>query len=241
MRSLDMSDDLTHPPDTYAPFSFVIMNIMNTTGNKSASHNQGIYIVVVAICVIVAAATSAIISFPDLDAAKESAFPHPVDAGQAWLTLIGTSLLVALVEETIFRGILLRALLRILKPRAVILITAAIFAILHAIPVGIDTSQTTDATMVIASLSLKAIQAFAFGILMAAIIFCRAHLWRAIAIHAVFDIIYFAGPVLTTGEFPATYIATSPTAIIALAVSTVILAIPAALAFRFPNDSLSLE
>lgn len=217
------------------------MIAMNIADNNSMPQIQRAYIAAVVICVIVAATASAIISLPDLAFSNESAFTHSTNSSEAWLNLLGTCILVALVEEIIFRGILLRALFRILTPKAVILITAGIFAILHAIPIGIDTMQGIDMVMVIASLSLKALQAFAFGILMAAIIFFGFNLIGVIVIHAVFDAIYFAGTVLTIGAFPETYIATSPTALTALAVSTIILAVPAALAFLFPKDSLSLE
>ena len=216
---------------------------MGDIENRRPSRHR--YIAVAAMSVMLAALASAIIELPDLltPAASDPVAPVPTGLAptgvQALPYLAGASLLTALVEELVFRGLLLRAVLRVCKPKATILITAAVFAALHAIPVGIQ--NTPALGYIVASLSLKFLQALAFGVILAAILFCGGNLPGVIALHAVFDCIYFAGSVLTTGDFPATYATTNFASIGALAASTIIMAAPAALAFRFPNANLALQ
>ena len=189
------------------------------------------YRVVVVVCVMAAAVAAAVLSLGDLPAATAG-------GSAPWLTLAGTCLLTALVEELIFRGVLLRAVVRFRTPRATILITAGIFAAFHGLPIGIEGSP--GVALVVGSLLLKCLEAFAFGIALATILFCGGTLAGVIALHAAFDIVYFAGAVLATGDFPTTYVVTTPEGFIALAAATLILAIPAALAFRIPESGLAL-
>ena len=194
-----------------------------------------------AVCVMAAAVAAAALSLADGAAhgtASTAAGPALGDAGR-WLNLLGTCLLTALVEELVFRGLLLRAVLRVCTPRATILITAGIFAAFHGLPIGIEGSP--DLMLVVASLLLKCLEAFAFGIVLAAILFRGGTLPGVIALHAAFDIVYFAAPVLATGDFPATYVVTTPEGFAALAVATLLLAIAALRAMRFPESSLSLN
>lgn len=209
------------------------------------------YIVIAAMSVMLAALASAIIELPVLPGSTAPAVPAASDlaasapaglapvGAQALPYLAGMSLLTALVEELVFRGVLLRAVLRVCAPKATILVTAAVFAALHAIPVGIQGNPAMG--YIVASLLLKFSQALAFGIILAAILFCGGSLPGVIALHAAFDCIYFAGSVLTTGDFPTTYVVTDPASIGALAASTLIMAAPAARAFRFPHDALALR
>lgn len=190
------------------------------------------YRVVAVVCVMAAAMAAAVLSLGELPASTAS-------GSAAWLTLVGTCLLTALVEELVFRGLLLRAVVRFCTPRAAILITAGIFAAFHGLPIGIEGSP--DLALVVGSLLLKALEAFAFGVALAAILFCGGNLPGVIALHAAFDVVYFAGSVLATGDFPATYMVTSPDGFIALAAATLILAIPATLAFRIPESGLALR
>lgn len=189
-----------------------------------------------AVCVMAAAVAAAVLSLAD--GAAPAAGPALGDAGR-WLNLLGTCLLTALVEELVFRGLLLRAVVRVCTPRATILITAGIFAAFHGLPIGIEGSP--DLMLVVASLLLKCLEAFAFGIVLAAILFRGGTLPGVIALHAAFDIVYFVAPVLATGDFPATYVVTTPEGFAALAVATLLLAIAALRAMRFPESSLSLN
>lgn len=190
-----------------------------------------------AVCVMAAAVAAAVLSLAD-GAAPAAAGPALGDAGR-WLNLLGTCLLTALVEELVFRGLLLRAVVRVCTPRATILITAGIFAAFHGLPIGIE--GTPDLALVVASLLLKCLEALAFGIVLAAILFCGGTLPGVIALHTAFDIVYFADPVLATGDFPATYVVTDPAGFAALAAAALLLAIPALRAMRFPESSLSLN
>ena len=212
---------------------------MNETKEASSSANvpaaritrkQAAYIAISTICLFAAAVAYALISLPNVENLAKLSPSQPVDQAELIFRLIFTCALVAIVEEIIFRGILLRALLRILKPKAVILITAGMFAILHGIPIGIESTMSVDPFLVAISMALKAVQAFAFG--MAAFVLCGLNLLGVIVIHAVFDLIYFERYVSIIGDFPATYIAASPDALVALVVSVAIIAVPAAFAFR---------
>lgn len=156
-----------------------------------------------------------------------------------WLYLVGTCVLVAVVEELVFRGLLLRTVRRVCGPKATIVVTATVFAALHGLPIGIEGAPAAE--LVAASLALKFLEALAFGIVLAAMLFRGGTLPLVIALHAVFDIIYFAGPVLVGGDFPATYVVTTPAGFASLAAATLILAIPAVRGLRFPASSLKLN
>lgn len=147
-------------------------------------------------------------------------------------------MLVAVVEELVFRSLFLRAVRRVCGPKATIVATAVVFAALHGLPIGIEGDPAAE--LVAASLTLKFLEALAFGIVLAAMLFRGGTLPLVIALHAVFDIIYFAGPVLIGGDFPASYVVTAPAGFASLAAATLILAIPAACALRFPESSFSL-
>ena len=198
---------------------------MNETKEASSSANvpaaritrkQAAYIAISTICLFAAAVAYALISLPNVENLAKLSPSQPVDQAELIFRLIFTCALVAIVEEIIFRGI----------------ITAGMFAILHGIPIGIESTMSVDPFLVAISMALKAVQAFAFGILMAAFVLCGLNLLGVIVIHAVFDLIYFERYVSIIGDFPATYIAASPDALVALVVSVAIIAVPAAFAFR---------
>ena len=220
------------------------------------------YLVMASVCALLAALAAALLALPDLPAVRAGGAgaagmaasdvlgtdaAGTLGAGAAaasaacprWLYLVGTCVLVAAVEELVFRGLLLRAVRRVCGPRATIVVTAAVFAALHGLPIGIEGAPAAE--LVAASLALKFLEALAFGIVLAAMLFRGGTLPLVIALHAVFDIIYFAGSVLIGGDFPATYVATTPAGFASLAAATLILAIPAVRALRFPASSLKLN
>ena len=216
------------------------------------------YLVTASACVVLAALAAALLAPPDLPAVEAGgaaaagmaasdalgagtigAAAAAADACPRWLYLVGTCVLVAVVEELVFRGLLLRAVRRVCGPKATIVVTATVFAALHGLPIGIEGDPAAE--LVAASLALKFLEALAFGIVLAALLFRGGTLPLVIALHAVFDIIYFAGPVLVGGDFPATYVATTPAGFASLAAATLILAIPAVRALRFPAESLKLS
>lgn len=195
------------------------------------------YLVMASACALLAALAAALLALPDLPAVE--AGDAAADACPRWLYLVGTCVLVAVVEELVFRGLLLRAARRVCGPKATIVVTATVFAALHGLPIGIEGDPAAE--LVAASLALKFLEALAFGIVLAALLFRGGTLPLVIALHAVFDIIYFAGPVLIGGDFPATYVVTTPAGFASLAAATLILAIPAVRAFRFPASTLKLS
>ncbi len=147
-------------------------------------------------------------------------------------TLLGISVLTALVEEIIFRGILLRALLKTCSPTAVVLITAGAFALLHAIPFGMPGNP--DVLLMTTSLLVKFLQALAFGIIMAGLVMRGGNLLIAIATHACFDAVFFAIPVLSTGAFPSIYIANTLVELVPLILGTLCMVPAAYRSFRTP-------
>lgn len=226
----------------------------STNRAKKTPWAQWRYLAVASACVVLAALAAALLALPDLpvagaggataagaaarDAIGAGAAGTGADSCPRWLYLVGTCVLVAVVEELVFRSLFLRAVRRVCGPKATIVATAVVFAALHGLPIGIEGDPAAE--LVAASLTLKFLEALAFGIVLAAMLFRGGTLPLVIALHAVFDIIYFAGPVLIGGDFPATYAATTPAGFASLAAATLILAIPAACALRFPESSFSL-
>lgn len=222
----------------------------STDRAKETPWVQWRYLAVASACVVLAALAAALLALPDLpvagaggatgaaDALGAGAGGAGADSCPRWLYLVGTCVLVAVVEELVFRSLLLRAVRRVCGPKATIVATAVVFAALHGLPIGIEGDPAAE--LVAASLTLKFLEALAFGIVLAAMLFRGGTLPLVIALHAVFDIIYFAGPVLIGSDFPATYAATTPAGFASLAAATLILAIPAACALRFPESSFSL-
>ena len=195
------------------------------------------FIVGAAVCVIVSALAAFAVDVVRLNGViQNGAFAVVPDAsgdvvagvvGERARELILTSILTAIVEELVFRGVLLRALLRKLSARAVIVATSAIFAVLHMLPFGMPEAVGDWAALAATSLLLKGLQAFLFGSVMAAIVLRGGNLPIVMALHALFDTLCFAVPVLSTGAFPDTYIATAPEQLIPVALSALLLA-PAA-------------
>ncbi|MEC4183448.1 CPBP family glutamic-type intramembrane protease [Adlercreutzia sp. R21] len=157
----------------------------------------------------------------------------PALIGHRLALLAGTAALTALVEELVFRGVLLRALLRALPHTRALLASALLFALPHALPIGLGSAEAApDMAAAALSLGLKFAQALAFGLVMASVAAPRDHvrasgLAIAVALHGLYDAVYFAPAVLATGTFPATYITAQPNELAALAASILLLA-PAA-------------
>ncbi len=222
----------------------------STNRAKKTPWAQWRYLAVASACVVLAALAAALLALPDLpvagaggatgaaDVLGVGAADTGADSCPRWLYLVGTCVLVAVVEELVFRSLLLRAVRRVCGPKATIVATAVVFAALHGLPIGIEGDPAAE--LVAASLTLKFLEALAFGIVLAAMLFRGGTLPLVIALHAVFDIIYFAGPVLIGGDFPASYVVTAPAGFASLAAATLILAIPAACALRFPESSFPL-
>lgn len=226
----------------------------STNRAKKTPWAQWRYLAVASACVVLAALAAALLALPDLpvagaggataagaaarDAIGAGAAGTGADSCPRWLYLVGTCVLVAVVEELVFRSLLLRAVRRVCGPKATIVATAVVFAALHGLPIGIEGDPAAE--LVAASLTLKFLEALAFGIVLAAMLFRGGTLPLVIALHAVFDIVYFAGPVLIGGDFPASYVVTAPAGFASLAAATLILSIPAACALRFPESSFSL-
>lgn len=195
--------------------------------NAEEGRRQRRFLAVAVACVCFAGLSAAAIGFACNQGAScfmgEAAEP----AGASLCLLVGVSALTALVEEVVFRGLLLRWLARIRSMQVAILATSILFALLHAIPFGVD-AVAADPVIIVLSLCLKALQAFAFGIVMAGIVTRGGGLAGAVAAHALFDVLYFMPDVLLTGSFPTTYAVSQPEGLAVLAIGTALL-VPAAL------------
>jgi membrane protease YdiL (CAAX protease family) len=97
-----------------------------------------------------------------------------------WLGLLLFVGLVAFVEETIFRSVLLKILAPQGRLRAVIISSLA-FAFAHA--VNALGGQDLDATI------RQIVFAFAFGFLAAVMLLAMSSVWPSIVLHAAFDLI----------------------------------------------------
>lgn len=167
--------------------------------------------------------------------------------GARLLYLAAASLLTAVVEEIVFRGILLNALMQAVKVNAAICVSAVVFGVLHALPIGVGDAvgqgaASSEAIAGVAfALILKFAQSTLFGIVMAGIVVRSDSLPKGLAIvvatHAAFDVVYFAVPVLATGGFPSTYAALSGGEFVGTLLSSALMAVPAAAAFHLPKRS----
>lgn len=149
-------------------------------------------------------------------------------------SLLLISILTAVVEEIVFRGLLLRALLRAMGTSRAVWFSSLLFGALHALPLGVDFDIIANWLPLVIALALKFLQATLFGAVMARIITADGNLAIAIAAHALFDVIYFAPVVLSSGDFPTTYAACSPLDLDILAITSLFLAAPLVLA-RAPS------
>lgn len=107
----------------------------------------------------------------------------------AWLGLVGFVLLVAFVEETLFRSVFLAILAPKGRPAAVLVSTAA-FALAHAVNVlgGQDLAGTVS----------QIVFAGAFGLFAACAYLRTGRIWPMIAFHALFDLAQLSRPAQTS-------------------------------------------
>lgn len=138
--------------------------------------------------------------------------------------------LTAVVEELVFRGPLFQKLLGSVGSSRTLWITSAVFALFHILPLsGIPSGE---AGLLGLSLGLKGLQALSFGLIMGGIILYGCGLLKTIVVHGLFDVLYFALPVLKTGSFPSTYISADPLELWVLAATIALMAIPALQSLR---------
>lgn len=125
------------------------------------------------------------------------------------LQFAGLALLVGFVEETIFRGILLR-LFAARSPWVGIVATSVGFAVAHsAAALSPDQSLTVSITTVIF--------AFLFGMVAATLVRITGSIWPAIALHITFD---FVGFVLTPHSAEITNAASIAVAVVLMLILT---------------------
>lgn len=189
-----------------------------------------------------ASAAGSTLGLPDGASAAGSASAPSADAEAGALAgrvaeLVITCALAAVVEELLFRGLLLGWIARLGRRRgwrapvlAAAVLSSAAFALLHGLPAP-GMPWPADG-LAWASIALKVSQALLFAIAMAGLRLESGGLGAPIAVHGAFDLLYFGPGVLAMGAFPLTYICASPAEWAALGASVVVLLCPAALAWR---------
>lgn len=145
---------------------------------------------------------------------------------------VGSCFVTALVEELIFRGALLSALLLIIRrvrtnwaqPRFdAAVASAVVFGLVHVVSGLLAQPWTPSAVL---QALLKATQAGLFGFYMAALFIKTRSLVVPIVVHFVFDVVYFGPAYLIVGAFPSTYITGSYGDLVILLLTSVLLLPP---------------
>lgn len=152
--------------------------------------------------------------------------------------LLAASAEAAVVEEVVFRGLLLVLCLHVARERgakrpafAAAMGSSFVFGLMHVVssPLPPDVSG-----LVLAQAALKVVQGTSFGLLMAMLAMRSPRFWQPgprrylalgvpIAAHFAFDMAYLAPAVMTTGALPATYLTGNPQDVPLLLVTTVLL------------------
>lgn len=152
--------------------------------------------------------------------------------------LVGASAEAALVEEVLFRGLLLVLCLHVARERgakrpafAAAMGSSFVFGLLHVAtsPLPVDVSG-----LVLGQAALKVIQGTSFGVLMAMLTMRSPRFWQPglrrylalgapIAAHFIFDVAYLAPAVMATGALPSTYLTGNLQDLPLLLVTTVLL------------------
>lgn len=125
---------------------------------------------------------------------------YSMKPGSSWLAtpaLVGTALVVPLIEESLFRGLFLGVLLRGLRPWPANLLSAAIFSVIHFLKAPDDTNTTVHGFSGFVSLSHSFHQfgepmlvlggfttLFVIGIALADARLSSRSLWLPIGLHA---------------------------------------------------------
>ena len=139
------------------------MNRPQLTIPATCQRNQR-FIAGAAVCVMAAALAAFAVEVIQLNGAVSCGAFVAEDGGQVGITpsvvnanaqtLILVSILTAVVEELVFRGVLLRALLGRLSVRGTIVATSVIFAVLHMLPIGASAEAISSVGLAVLSLVL---------------------------------------------------------------------------------------
>lgn len=152
------------------------------------------------------------------------------------LLIVGDSAVTAVVEELVFRGLLLygsvwafRAIDRSAPSASVVfravVLQAVAFALAHVL--GLDIPLEGSSLVTALQLLAKLAQTFLFAVCMAYLLLKTANLLFPILAHFAFDSVYFAPIVLMSGSFPETYLTGSLFDLSIVLMSALLLGIPA--------------
>ena len=157
-------------------------------------------------------------------------------------SLVLEAVLTGVVEELLFRGIVLFALLwglgAVLGRRGFVAqavwAQAVLFGVLHVsgelgpqLAAQLASQPWEWGAVVCAQALLKVLQGTLFGVCMAALLLARGSLFLPAFVHLVFDMIYFAPFVALHGAFPSLYLTGSVAELVPLLVAVAVLVPPA--------------
>lgn len=155
--------------------------------------------------------------------------------------LLALALESAVVEELLFRGLLLWGCLVVARrwecPRSTglaVVASSLVFGFLHLVPEGPLVAPRADLCVATIQAVLKVAQATLFGVVLASLVVrspwaarpmpaCGVALVAPAIVHALFDVLYFGPLLLMGGTLPATYLTGNIADIVPMGVSTLLL------------------
>ncbi len=153
------------------------------------------------------------------------------------LELLWESVEAGVVEEVLFRGLLLYVLVEgfsrvkrwATRPGfalvLAVLVSTIVFAGAHVASSLLASSAELDVAACLA-LALKFVQAFLFGLCMCALVLARRSLGWPILVHVAFDFLYFVPSFAFAGGLPASYAVLDVPTLVALIASILLLLPP---------------
>lgn len=161
------------------------------------------------------------------------------------LYAVATCAFTALFEEMLFRGVVIPCVIvKTNQPALVVLASSLLFAAAHmelALPIEQPSAAVfaqTSTWIAFGQFALKPIQAALFGFCMGSLYCSTRSLKLPVAVHFVFDMLYFAPSLLSTGAFPSTYTSGNLFDLVLLSVSVFFLAVAA---LRLPRGKTRQE
>lgn len=161
--------------------------------------------------------TSLFVSMPSMEYVFE---PLPVRIA----LMIALCLLTGLYEECLFRGLCFNAFRGAFSKHpdlSAAAVQAALFAVMH---VSLYEALLLGDAVIWAQVAIKAIQAFLFGLIMAAMAVRTQGLWLPIFLHAVFDCLYLGAGMVMSGVSNAQHFSGMVPDLVMMTVAAVLLA-----------------
>lgn len=162
--------------------------------------------------------------------------------------LLAASWEAAVVEEVLFRGVLLWTCLDWARRRGsaawpAVAASSLVFGLFHLLPAGPLVAEGANFGIVLAQGVLKVTQATLFGMVMGMLVVCSAFdrcpfprralsLIAPLLVHGAFDLLFLGPLLLTGGALPSTYLTGNAAELVPLAATAILLAGAAKASFR---------